>query len=126
MTKKQSIKRVAYLLIATGVLHNLIGFGLGFQVLAEMMQEGLFNSTEGAFDRQALFWFLFSGFAMMLWGTLIMQLESIPKVFSWSLLALSVLGVFIIPISGFWLVILQAIYMLWLERSGVRTSALQA
>ena len=110
---KSPAKTSAYLLIATGILHNLIGFVLGFEVLAGMVRDGLFNSTLVQFDRQAIFWFLFSGFAMMLWGVLIANLERVPNTFSWSLLILSVLGVIIMPASGFWLVIPQALYMLW-------------
>lgn len=121
-----AIKRSAYLLIATGILHNLIGVGFGFQVLTDMLREGLFNTTQMRFDREAIFWFLFSGFAMMLWGALLTKLERIPVIFSSNLLALSLLGVFIMPASGFWLVIPQALYMLWQERSGKQTATVQA
>ena len=112
-----TIRRSAYLLIATGIIHNLVGLGVGFQVLAEMLQEGLFNTVHLQFDREAIFWFLFSGFAMMLWGVLLLSMERIPALFSWSLLGLSVLGAFIMPASGFWLVIPQAIYLLYQSRT---------
>lgn len=107
------ISRSAYLLIATGILHNLIGIGLGYSVLGDMLREGLFNSTHMQFDREAIFWFLFSGVAMMLWGMLMLKLEAIPLSFSWSLLLLSCVGAIIMPLSGFWLVMPQALYMLW-------------
>ena len=116
---KKAIRRSAYLLIATGILHNLIGVGFGFQVLAEMFREGLFNTTQMQFDREAIFWFLFSGFAMMLWGVLMINMQRIPPVFSWSLLSLSIVGLFIMPFSGFWLVIPQAVYMLYQSRQSV-------
>ena len=112
-----TVKRSAYLLIATGILHNLIGFILGYQVLANIAREGFFNTTFMQFDREAIFWFLFTGFAVILWGVLMLQLEQIPHSFSWSLLALSIIGIIIMPISGFWLVLPQALYMLWQQRS---------
>ena len=120
LTSKQlpnkHLKNSAYFLVATGILHNIIGLGIGFSVLSEILQEGLFNTINAQYDRNAMFWFLFSGFAMMLWGSLFFQLKRVPESFSWSLLVLSLLGVFIMPVSGIWLIIPQAIYMLWYQR----------
>ena len=110
------IRRSAYLLIATGILHNLIGIGIGFNILSEITREGLFNTINAQIDRNAVFWFLFSGFAMMLWGALFLELKRVPKSFTWSLLLMSILGVFIMPVSGIWLIIPQAIYILWYQR----------
>lgn len=107
-----AVKRSAYLLIATGILHNLIGLIFGFEVLSAIAREGFFNTVFMQFDREAIFWFLFSGFAIILWGVLILQLEHIPRSFSLSLLILSTVGIIIMPLSGFWLVLPQAIYML--------------
>lgn len=107
----------AKLLIATGIIHNALGFVLGAEPLRAMLLDGLWYSTVVAgqtdFMREAIVWFLFSGFAMMMWGILLWQLERIPPLFAWSLLILCLIGVIIMPISGFWLVIPQAVYMLW-------------
>ncbi|MEM7734246.1 MAG: DUF6463 family protein [Deinococcota bacterium] len=108
-----STKLSAYLLIATGILHNTIGLIFGAGVLADIVRAGLFNTISPPnYDREAIFWFLFAGFAMMLWGALLFHLTHVPKVFGISLLALCILGVIMMPASGFWLVIPQAIYML--------------
>jgi len=123
--KQPHIRRSAYLLIATGIIHNLVGLGIGFSVLNDLLREGLFNTINVEHDRNAIFWFLFSGFAMMLWGALILEIKQIPKTFSWSLLVLSILGAFIMPASGFWLVIPQAIYMIWHQRSNLSPTQVQ-
>jgi hypothetical protein len=108
-----STKLSAYLLIATGVLHNTIGLIFGASVLADIFRSGLFSTVHPPYyEREAIFWFLFAGFAMMLWGALLLNTTYIPKVFSVSLLALCVLGAIMMPVSGFWLVIPQAVYMM--------------
>ena len=108
----QGPKLSAYLLIATGVLHNAIGFTIGAPVLGEIVREGFFNTIGMQPDRNAAFWFLLSGFALMLMGLLLLELRHIPKAFAWSLLTLSLMGVVLMPLSGFWLVLPQTFYML--------------
>lgn len=109
----KSTKRSAYLLIATGILHNTIGLVFGVSVLADIFRAGLFNTVHPPYyEREAIFWFLFAGFAMMLWGALLLSMSHVPKVFSVGLLVLCVLGAIMMPVSGFWLVIPQAVYML--------------
>ena len=115
------IKRSAYFLIATGILHTVVGFIVGFEILSTMVQEGLFNTTQLKFDREAIYWFLFSGFAIILGGLLVLELNRIPKSFSWSLLLLSLVGIFIMPVTGLWLVIPQAIYMIWHQNKATTT-----
>lgn len=108
----QGPKLSAYLLIATGALHNAIGFIIGASVLGDIASEGFFNTVVMQPDRNATFWFLFSGFALMLMGLLVLELRRVPKTFAWSLLVLSLIGVILMPASGFWLVLAQAVYML--------------
>ncbi len=99
-------------LIATGILHNIIGVWMGFAILKQIALGGFVNAIDPHFDRMAIFWFLFSGFAMMMWGQLLFAMTSIPRGFAWSLLVLCIVGAVMMPVSGFWLVIPQALYML--------------
>jgi hypothetical protein len=107
------------LLVATGALHTIVGVLLYAPYLLEMWQAGLWNSVEPHLGRMAVFWFLFFGFLLMMAGQVIARYtRPIPRGFGWGLLALSVVGAIMMPVSGFWLVIPQALYLLW--KPGVR------
>jgi Family of unknown function (DUF6463) len=102
------------LLIITGVIHTLVGLLIGYPYLLEMWQAGLWNSVDPDMSRVAIFWFLLFGFLLMILGQMVASYtHPISKMLSWSLLILSIVGAFMMPISGFWLVIPQAIYLLW-------------
>jgi len=58
------------LLIGTGVIHNLLGFIMGRETLAQIVSSGFVNSINDQMDRNAIFWFLFGGFMMMILGKL--------------------------------------------------------
>lgn len=109
-------KNTGNLLIATGVLHNIIGFVMGWSVLTEIVKSGFINSINDEMDRNAIFWFLFAGFMMMSLGKLMQDcLESdwrLPKWLGTTLLILSLIGCIMMPVSGFWLVVPQAILII--------------
>jgi hypothetical protein len=71
-------------------------------------------------DRNAIFWFLFGGFIMIVLGKLMQDcLEAdwlLPKWLGVSLLVLSLIGCMMMPISGFWLVIPQALLIISTHR----------
>lgn len=107
------------LLLATGVVHNLIGFaaGLGLTtgptgerrpLLSEMLTLGVQPDPL----RMAIFWFLFCGFLMMVLGALMRSIERhghvLPKQLAFQLSCLGVVGVALLPQSGIWLVFPQA------------------
>lgn len=103
-----------YLLIATGMIHNTIGILFGHKHLAEIAQAGFFNAVSSDIYREAIFWFLFSGFLMLLIGQLFLSMRTpIPAAVGWNLLILSIVGAVLMPVSGFWLIIPQAIYIIF-------------
>ncbi len=59
------------LLIATGVLHVLLGVLLGAEPLADIAQDGLFNAVDPYVDRSLVFWFLMSGVLIIMLGQLV-------------------------------------------------------
>jgi hypothetical protein len=109
-------KNTGNLLIATGVLHNIIGFVMGWSVLTEIARSGFVNSINEEMDRNAIFWFLFAGFLMMILGKLMQDYLKaefrLPRSLGISMLVLSIIGCIMMPVSGFWLVIPQAILIL--------------
>lgn len=109
-------KNSGNLLIAIGVLHNLIGFTMGWGVLSEIARSGFVNSINQEMDRNAIFWFLFCGFMLMIIGKMIQEkLQEdgrVPRWLGMSLLSLAGVGVVMMPLSGIWLVLPPAIMLL--------------
>lgn len=122
-------KKSGALLIATGIIHNLIGLIIGWEVLKDMVAAGFINSINTEMDRNAIFWFLFSGFMMMMLGKLMQsysreQNKPVPAYVGYYLLILTIIGCLMMPISGFWLVLPQALIILQANRSKNSTNAL--
>ncbi len=110
-------KKSGSLLIATGIFHNLIGVMMGWEVLKELVNAGIINSINTEMDRNAIFWFLFSGFMMMMLGQLMHrysqeQNKPVPASLGYSLLIITLIGCIMMPVSGFWLVLPQALIIL--------------
>lgn len=60
-------------LIATGIIHNTLGFVMGWDTLTSIIKAGFVNSINSEMDRNAIFWFLFTGFMMMVLGSLMLD-----------------------------------------------------
>jgi hypothetical protein len=109
----QGLKRHSGLLLGlTGWLHTVVGIFLLWGILGDIVEAGVFNAVEPHFDRGAAVWFLFSGFFMLLLAYLMGWVikekgMELPRALAWYLLALSVLGIILMPISGFWLALPQ-------------------
>lgn len=107
----------AYLLLVMGTLHTFIGLIDGYPLFLEMVREGLLNTVAVSPEREAIFWFLVSGIALILTGLLALGYEHpLPASFGWGLLILSLVGTLMLGPSGFLLVIPQAIYILVVSR----------
>lgn len=117
-------------LMATGVVHQvvgvLIGLGLGDELdgrnlFAEITEAGGVASIAPDLGRMTLFWFLFFGFAMLMLGSLMHHCERrgqvLPESLGWQMGVLAVAGSLMIPASGFWLIIPQG---LWIVREARR------
>lgn len=107
------------LLVAIGVLHTAVGILNGKSVMSRI--SGATFSPEasrqliGALGKQFVFWFLFGGLLMLVLGHLLTWIERrldrpVPSFVGWELLVLSLVGLFVMPVSGFWLVLAVAIY----------------
>ncbi|MCF6257861.1 MAG: DUF6463 family protein [Gammaproteobacteria bacterium] len=114
-------------LIGTGVIHNLIGFVAGWDMLVGMVYEGLWNTVtvpiaDGAqHTRAELLWFLMLGFAWMMVGTLLhgnIQRQKIPPATSWGwiLFAQGLFIAVVLPASGAWLFLPQGLIIIFANR----------
>ena len=101
-------------LLIIGIIHSVFGFVTFRNIVAELVSEMLFNSiNDNQIDRLAAFWFLFTGFALLIIGGLIDWSErkhlELPAFLKWSFLAITLLGCLIMPMSGFWLLFIPTI-----------------
>lgn len=100
-------KYVGEIIIATAILHTIVGLILGYQPLLAIAQSGFFNSVDPHFDRMAIVWFLMFGVLLFLIGSLIRwiqpQIDGLPNWLAWFLWLLAISGVILMPISGFWI-----------------------
>ncbi len=103
-------------LAGIGVLHVAVGVALFHRTLAVLVREGLFATVNGQPEREAAFWFTFAGLAVVLVGALVDAIErsgaDVPRFAGWALLGAAALGCFVMPASGFWLVLVPALGLL--------------
>jgi hypothetical protein len=101
--------------LVIGIVHTIYGFIVFRGIIAGLGRELLLNTVDGQPDREAAFWFLFSGFLLLIIAGLIQWVEqrqfALPLFLKWSFLAITLLGCFIMPKSGFWLLIVPTVGM---------------
>ncbi len=100
-------------LIIIGIIHSVFGCVVYNGVIGELTNEMLFNTINRQSERLAAFWFFFTGFTLIIIGGLInwaerKQLE-LPLFLKWSFLSLTLMGCFIMPASGLWLMFVPAL-----------------
>ncbi|WP_194868270.1 DUF6463 family protein [Pseudoalteromonas sp. PPB1] len=108
---------MSYGLIAIGLLHNLVGLLMGWEVLTAMHQDGWFASTIKQdmmlFDREAIVWFLVCGSLFILLGCVLKHMQKhdvpLPGLLCPALFTLGLIIVIIMPLSGGYLLILLAL-----------------
>ncbi len=108
-----SRRRVGSSIAAIGLVHTAVGV-VGFHhVIVDLAADGVFNTVNGEPLREAAFWFIFFGFVAVLLGAVVAwaaeNFGETPAFLGSSLLALTALGIIIMPISGFWLLIVPTL-----------------
>ena len=125
MTKKQTTKLWKYsgiFLIATGILHSIVGIAFSKDYLWAIIKEGLFNTVkDDDFALGLSFWFLMCGIIFIILGHVLhyyikKEQKPAPKFLGYYLLGLGIIGCIIMPVSGFWLFIPQALIILFAKR----------
>ncbi|BAZ70495.1 MAG: hypothetical protein KME28_12850 [Pelatocladus maniniholoensis HA4357-MV3] len=117
---------IGYLLIVISIIHVVIGVWIFAGPLTDIIQNGIFNTVAPDpfapyFDREDAFWqFMIAAPLLLTLGQLCCWAEAqritLPAFLGWNLLAISLVGVFLEPISGFWLLILPAFLILIASR----------
>jgi hypothetical protein len=110
--------------MGTALIHNAIGVAIFARPLADIVRAGGFNAVEPHWDRATAFWFLVSGGLIFTLGQFTDWTEqrdtALPPSLGWSLLAIGAGGGFLMPVSGFWLVIPQGLAAL--RRTNTRSA----
>ena len=100
-------------IIFIGVVHSVFGFVVFRSTIAELVREGVINTVNGQPLREFAFWFLFFGFMAIIAGALTDWSERnfgiLPGFLGWSLLAMTVVLVTIMPVSGAWMLFVPAV-----------------
>lgn len=122
---------IGAVVMAIATLHQLVGVAFGSGMvrgplpaaeapLVRMWHAGIFDSAETDPDTRGIAWFLLWGVLFGVAGLVLHELERggtrVPASFGWGLLATCVLGVVLMPASGFWLGIIPIAMTLWRAR----------
>ena len=136
------------LLIANGIVHTAMGIVLGWPSLREMLEKGLFNSVyelelsglpyasysewlsgfaELGGARPRVFWFLWTGFPLIMLGAWARRLEielgrPVPEWLAWSLALYAGVGAILVTVTGFWIGLACSVYLVVVARRA-RTTA---
>lgn len=113
---------VGEVLIGVGIIHTTLGVALLSELLVTIAREGVFNTVGGNVERQLTVWYLVGGAAMVLIGLFARwaqrQTGTLPAVLGWGLLGIGGAGVVLMPLSGFWAIIIAAVLALIASRRG--------
>ncbi|MDZ4814486.1 MAG: DUF6463 family protein [Pseudomonadota bacterium] len=100
-------------IIGVSLLHTVFAMIVFKSVLLTVIQRGVFNAVGTDPKIGAVVWFVLFGNALFICGVAVLALErgsaAIPRSLGWSLLVLTILGVVLMPSSGFWLAFPPAI-----------------
>lgn len=95
-------------LLIVAVVHTVFGLVFFAPVLGSMLERGLFNSVGSDAMAGAVTWFLLFGgpLALVAWQVWLTERRAASaelRVMGWCILALTALGLLLMPASGFWL-----------------------
>ena len=105
-------------IVAVSVLHTIFGLVVFGEDLMQIAREGFWDSIGEDARAGAVAWFMLSGFLMTALGLAIDALERSATQGSLRatgvvVLLTTLLGIVLMPVSGFWLMLPPAVAMLW-------------
>ena len=112
--------------IAIAILHAIVGLAAYFPQWQAIAQAGWFNVVAPdpwapIFDREDAFWFMMMTPFLLILGQLCFWADrrqlALPISVSGILLSSAIAGIFFIPTSGFWLVFIPNVMMLYSSKA---------
>jgi hypothetical protein len=116
------LRLAGYWWIIVSIIHGGVGAFVYFEQWQAIAQDGWFNAVvpdpfAPIFERDAAFWFMFVTPFILLMGQLCLwsdrQHVALPVSIGGILLATLIVGLFLLPVSGFWLVLPPSLMMVW-------------
>lgn len=104
-------------MIFVAIAHTIVGFALLGHILMRMLERGVWNSVGSDMGANVATWFMLCGAVLALLGMAVSALERSSdfrsaRALGIGTLMLTVLGVVLMPLSGFWLCFPPAIGLL--------------
>ena len=104
-------------LIGVAILHTLFAIVVFNKIFLTIMQHGVFNAVGSDPMTAAAVWFLLFGAVLALMGMAIHSLEKIgnftsARAIGTGTLLLTILGIVLMPVSGFWLALPAAVALM--------------
>lgn len=101
-------------LVAVAIVHTGFAVFVFAPELGEIARRGFFGGVEADMRLAAVTWFVLSGALLFIVGLAVSALErsnpaQLPASVGWSLLALALLGIALMPASGFYFVLVPAV-----------------
>lgn len=105
------------LLTATGILHTLVMLFIYGSTYVAIFRDGLWNTIGEDPLRNAAVWALMIGILLILWGETLQRYQNktslpAPVFIAYGMLAFALIGCIVMPFSGFWLFIPQALIII--------------
>lgn len=89
-----------------GIIHTIYGFVDYRATFAEIIDRGIINTINGEPLRDLAFWFVYFGLTIIVFGLFVdwceRKFNALPRFLGWSLLALTIIIVTMMPNSGGW------------------------
>ncbi len=123
MTRSPGRRWIGRWLLVVGIVQALLGAGTYIDPVVAIVREKLWNTVDAVPGRPLAFWLIFAGLLLALLGALAHWIEArepLPRFLGWTLLVFAVLGIVLMPISGFWFLLPPAAGIL--ARRGQRPS----
>jgi hypothetical protein len=118
---KRLIPYTGPILIGGSVLHLVVGAIFYAEPLGDILRAGMVNAIGTNAARDGALWFMVCGIILLQLGVLVRWTQqrtgTIPPFLGWSMLALSLVGMVLMPASGFGLMILIGLLLIAAARA---------
>ena len=103
-------------LMVVAVIHIVAAVAIYHRIFGLIGERGVFNTVAGDPVIGAFVWSLFFGCVAFCGGLAVDAVEkssgAIPKTLGWILIVIALVGIVLVPVSGFWLVFPPAVGIL--------------